>query len=84
MGPQHGRGADGGFAGNSDLVAADALVQSPQELLRQVLPSVDAPVVPDELLARHLLLNLQCPPGQAWSPFASLWVISAEISAPLS
>lgn len=57
-----GRGccsACGSFTGDSNLVAADALKQAAQEVLGQVVAPIDASVVPNELLAVHLLFDLQ-------------------------
>ena len=58
----HGRccsGIGGSIAGYSDLVAADALKQAPQEVLGKVVSAIDATVVADELFAVHLFLHLQ-------------------------
>ena len=43
---------------DADLVLRDGRVQLTQELVRQVCPAIDAPVVADELLTCHFLLHL--------------------------
>ncbi len=44
--------------GDADLILTDGRIQIAQECMRQVLPPVDASVVTDEFLTRHLFLHL--------------------------
>lgn len=58
--PQYGRGLGrvGGLSADSDLIFGDVFIQAGQEVLRQVVPAVDAPVVAYELVAGHLFGHL--------------------------
>jgi len=58
--PKYGRGLScvGRLGADLDFVFGDVLVQAGQEVLRQVVPAVDAPVVEYELIARHLFGDL--------------------------
>ena len=61
LGPQNGRSLCRAptLTADSDLVLGDVVIQAGQEVLRQVVASIDAPVVADELIACHLLGHLQ-------------------------
>jgi len=58
--PEYGRslGRIGGLGADLDLVLGDVLIQAGQEVLRQVVSPVDAPVVAYELVAGHLFGHL--------------------------
>lgn len=58
--PEYGRGLSrvGRLSADLDLVLGDVVVQAGQEVLGQVVATVDAPVVADELAASHLLGDL--------------------------
>ena len=47
------------LAADLDLILGDVVIQPCQEVLGQVVPAVDAPVVADELAACHLFGHLQ-------------------------
>ena len=58
--PKYGRGLGcvGGLSADLDLILGDVLVQAGEEVLRQVVSTVDAPVVAYELVAGHLFGDL--------------------------
>ena len=51
------------LAADLNLVLGDIVIQPCQEVLRQVVPAVDTPVVADELTACHLFGHLQSEMG---------------------
>ena len=61
LGPQDGRHlcSVGSLRADLDLVLGNVVIQAGQELLREVVTAIDAPVVADELIARHLLGYLE-------------------------
>jgi len=74
--PKYGRslGCVGRLSADLDLILGDVLIQAGEEVLRQVVSPVDAPVVAYELVAGHLFGHLN-----AYDKFRS--VIDAPIVA---
>lgn len=58
--PEYGRslGCVSCLGADLDLILGDVLIQAGQEVLRQVVPTIDAPVVAYELVAGHLFGHL--------------------------
>ena len=59
----------GSLCADFDLILGDVVIQAGQKLLREVVTTIDAPVVSDELVACHLLGHLEVRCGSEMTKF---------------